>query len=109
MKEGRLPLTVDLSVLPPLTSSLLLFKERHQQPDDTPLRSTGADYESNNCASSIVSPRSLSKMMRAARYYGKEDIRIENIEKPTCGEGQVRVEPAFVGICGTGELQPPRL
>ncbi|KAK0305867.1 hypothetical protein LTR29_016216 [Friedmanniomyces endolithicus] len=40
--------------------------------------------------------------MRAARYYGKEDVRIvDDVERPTCGEGQVRVEPAFVGICGT--------
>lgn len=61
--------------------------------------------------------------MRAARYYGKEgrytavihldgqmnakrttpDIRIVNdLERPECGDGQVKVEPAFVGICGTG-------
>lgn len=41
--------------------------------------------------------------MRAARYYGKEDIRIvEDLEPPVCGKGQVKIEPAFVGICGTG-------
>ncbi|KAK4545849.1 hypothetical protein LTR36_002413 [Oleoguttula mirabilis] len=40
--------------------------------------------------------------MRAARYYGKEDIRIVNdLERPVCGDGQVKVEPAFVGLCGT--------
>lgn len=40
--------------------------------------------------------------MRAARYYGKEDIRIENdVKKAECGEGQITIEPAFVGICGT--------
>ncbi|KAF2112989.1 chaperonin 10-like protein [Lophiotrema nucula] len=40
--------------------------------------------------------------MRAARYYGKEDIRIEtDVAEGECGEGQVRVAPAFVGICGT--------
>ncbi|CAN9287502.1 unnamed protein product [Alternaria alternata] len=39
--------------------------------------------------------------MRAARYYGKEDIRIEDVEEQKCGAGQVRVAPAFVGICGT--------
>jgi hypothetical protein len=42
---------------------------------------------------------------RAARYYGKEDVRIEH-DVPTppeqLMEGQVRVQPAFVGICGTG-------
>jgi threonine dehydrogenase-like Zn-dependent dehydrogenase len=57
--------------------------------------------------------------MRAARYYGKEDIRIENVDEQKCGVGQVRVSdidrfrpragrcssfqvaPAYVGICGT--------
>ncbi|KAI5356859.1 Putative alcohol dehydrogenase, zinc-type, GroES-like superfamily, NAD(P)-binding domain superfamily [Septoria linicola] len=40
--------------------------------------------------------------MRAARYYGKEDIQIkDDIPVPECGEGQVKVSPAFVGICGT--------
>ncbi|KAI7478869.1 GroES-like protein [Hortaea werneckii] len=40
--------------------------------------------------------------MRAARYYGTEDIRIvEDLEPPVCGKGQVKIEPAFVGICGT--------
>ncbi|KAF2190140.1 sorbitol dehydrogenase [Zopfia rhizophila CBS 207.26] len=39
--------------------------------------------------------------MRAARYYGKEDIRIENIDDDACGDGQVRVAPSYVGICGT--------
>jgi threonine dehydrogenase-like Zn-dependent dehydrogenase len=42
--------------------------------------------------------------MRAARYHGVEDIRVEEIEEPVCGEGQVKVRPAFVGICGTGEF-----
>jgi hypothetical protein len=41
--------------------------------------------------------------MRAARYYGKEDVRVkDDVEVPTCGEGQIKVAPAFVGICGTG-------
>src|SRR5436309_2285670 len=41
--------------------------------------------------------------MRAARYYGKEDMRLEEIEEPVCGEGQLKIRPAFVGICGTGK------
>jgi threonine dehydrogenase-like Zn-dependent dehydrogenase len=40
--------------------------------------------------------------MRAARFHGIGDIRIEQIEEPKCGDGQVKVKPAFVGICGTG-------
>ncbi|KAF2703492.1 GroES-like protein [Pleomassaria siparia CBS 279.74] len=39
--------------------------------------------------------------MRAARYYGEKDIRIESVDEDACGEGQVRIAPAFVGICGT--------
>ncbi|KAJ4372803.1 hypothetical protein N0V86_008169 [Didymella sp. IMI 355093] len=40
--------------------------------------------------------------MRAARYYGKEDIRIEHdVAEAKCGAGEVRVAPAYVGICGT--------
>jgi hypothetical protein len=29
--------------------------------------------------------------MRAARYYGKEDIRIEDVDEQKCGAGQIRV------------------
>jgi len=39
--------------------------------------------------------------MRAARYHGREDVRIEDIPEPVCGPGQVKVKPAFVGICGS--------
>ncbi|KAF4626719.1 hypothetical protein G7Y89_g11438 [Cudoniella acicularis] len=39
--------------------------------------------------------------MRAARFYGKEDIRVEQIEEPECKQGQIKIKPAFVGICGT--------
>ncbi|KAK7550344.1 chaperonin 10-like protein [Phyllosticta citricarpa] len=39
--------------------------------------------------------------MRAARYYGKGDIRIEQIPEDDTGPGQIKVAPAYVGICGT--------
>lgn len=58
--------------------------------------------------------------MRAARYYGKEDIRIEDIPEESTGPDQIKarsqplsslhnspltnpyqIAPAFVGICGT--------
>lgn len=29
--------------------------------------------------------------MKAARYYGKEDIRIEEIPEPPCGPKQIKV------------------
>lgn len=37
-------------------------------------------------------------MMRAARYYGKEDIRIEQIPEPECKEGQIKVVPMYCEI-----------
>ncbi|KAL2837183.1 chaperonin 10-like protein [Aspergillus pseudoustus] len=39
--------------------------------------------------------------MRAARFHGRGDIRIDQIEEPVCGEGEVKIRPAFVGICGS--------
>lgn len=39
--------------------------------------------------------------MRAARYYGNKDIRIEDIDAPTAGPGEVLIDVAWCGICGT--------
>ncbi|RAL17008.1 uncharacterized protein BO97DRAFT_382208 [Aspergillus homomorphus CBS 101889] len=39
--------------------------------------------------------------MKAVRFHGRGDIRIDEIEEPACGEGQVKMRPAFVGICGS--------
>lgn len=39
--------------------------------------------------------------MRAARYYGKEDLRIEDVEEPQVQPGTVKIAPAFNGICGS--------
>lgn len=40
--------------------------------------------------------------MRALRYYGPGDIRVEqDVQEPECGPLQVKVRPAYVGICGT--------
>lgn len=39
--------------------------------------------------------------MRAARYYGKEDIRIEEVDEPQVRPGTVKIAPAFNGICGS--------
>ncbi|KAK2460810.1 hypothetical protein APHAL10511_007280 [Amanita phalloides] len=39
--------------------------------------------------------------MRAARYYGPKDIRIEEIDKPVPKSGQVLIKIAWNGICGT--------
>jgi len=39
--------------------------------------------------------------MKAARYYGRGDIRIEDIPEPVISPGEVGVEIAYCGICGT--------
>ncbi len=39
--------------------------------------------------------------MKAARYYGRNDIRIEDIEQQQLEPGTVRIDVAWTGICGT--------
>lgn len=39
--------------------------------------------------------------MRAARYYDRKDIRIEDIEEPALTAGHVAIDVAWCGICGT--------
>ncbi|KAI4131605.1 MAG: hypothetical protein LQ347_002898 [Umbilicaria vellea] len=39
--------------------------------------------------------------MQALRFHGQKDIRLEEVDIPTCGKGQVKIKPAYVGICGT--------
>ena len=63
-------------------------------------------------------------MMKAVRFHGQRDIRLDDVEIVQCGRGQVKVStfsmfesaklsilsvlyqvtPAFVGICGSGML-----
>ncbi|KIV77641.1 hypothetical protein PV11_09429 [Exophiala sideris] len=40
--------------------------------------------------------------MRALRYHGIKDLRLEHdVPEPKCGDNQVKIKPAFCGICGT--------
>lgn len=39
--------------------------------------------------------------MKAVMYYGKEDLRIEEIPEPEIRDGAVKIKPAFNGICGS--------
>lgn len=39
--------------------------------------------------------------MKAARYYGRGDIRIEDTPEPTVAAGEVGIAIAYCGICGT--------
>lgn len=39
--------------------------------------------------------------MKAAVYFGKEDLRLSDIPVPECGPGEVRIRVAYCGVCGT--------
>lgn len=39
--------------------------------------------------------------MKALRWYGKKDLRYEDIPEPFPGPGQVKAKISFAGICGT--------
>jgi (R,R)-butanediol dehydrogenase/meso-butanediol dehydrogenase/diacetyl reductase len=39
--------------------------------------------------------------MKAAMFYGKEDIRVEEVDEPKVRPGTVKIAPAFNGICGS--------
>ncbi len=39
--------------------------------------------------------------MKAARFHGQKDVRIENIEEPETRSGTVKIAVAWCGICGT--------
>ncbi|KAF2762302.1 GroES-like protein [Pseudovirgaria hyperparasitica] len=39
--------------------------------------------------------------MKAVRFHGKEDIRIDTIPVPQVNKGQVKVKPIWCGICGS--------
>lgn len=39
--------------------------------------------------------------MRAARYYGQHDVRVEDVDVPELGPDEVRIDVAAGGICGT--------
>ncbi|MGD6755986.1 alcohol dehydrogenase catalytic domain-containing protein [Streptomyces sp. BH105] len=39
--------------------------------------------------------------MKAARFHGKEDLRVEEVPEPSPGPGQVKLRTAYAGICGS--------
>ncbi len=47
--------------------------------------------------------------MKVAVYYNNKDIRIEEVEKPKIGEGEVLIKTEACGICGTDVLEWYRL
>ncbi|OJJ88282.1 uncharacterized protein ASPGLDRAFT_41825 [Aspergillus glaucus CBS 516.65] len=41
-------------------------------------------------------------LMKSVRFHGPGDIRVDEIDEPFCRAGEVKIRPAFVGICGSG-------
>lgn len=39
--------------------------------------------------------------MKAAQFHAVEDLRVEEVEEPTAGPGQVKLRNAYSGICGS--------
>lgn len=39
--------------------------------------------------------------MRAARFHGREDVRLELVPEPEAGPGEVKLRVLYAGICGT--------
>ncbi|KAL5338322.1 chaperonin 10-like protein [Aspergillus crustosus] len=40
-------------------------------------------------------------LMRALRFHAPNDLRVDNIEEPVCGKGQVKLRNSYCGICGS--------
>ncbi|KAK7607826.1 hypothetical protein IWX49DRAFT_261630 [Phyllosticta citricarpa] len=53
-----------------------------------------------------INGSSKPSLMKAVRFHGKGDLRLENIPEPHVGPSQVKLKPAWVGICGTGIRSP---
>jgi len=43
----------------------------------------------------------MTATMRAARWHGRGDVRVEDVPIPTVGEGEVLLRVSWCGICGT--------
>ncbi|KAJ5751676.1 hypothetical protein N7520_008593 [Penicillium odoratum] len=39
--------------------------------------------------------------MKAVQFHKRKDVRVVSIPEPECQPGEVKIKPAFVGICGT--------
>ena len=39
--------------------------------------------------------------MKALRWHGVKDIRVEDIEEPKAGKGKVKIKVEWCGICGS--------
>jgi threonine dehydrogenase-like Zn-dependent dehydrogenase len=42
--------------------------------------------------------------MRAVRFHGNQDLRVEEIPVAPVGPDQVKIAPEWCGLCGSGTL-----
>lgn len=47
-------------------------------------------------------PPPSADTMNAVRFHGQNDLRYERIPVPQIRQGQVKIRPSWVGICGSG-------
>ncbi|KAL4736229.1 chaperonin 10-like protein [Aspergillus similis] len=40
-------------------------------------------------------------LMKALQFHGPKDVRVDQIEEPVCGKGQVKLRNTYCGICGS--------
>ncbi|KZZ96488.1 sorbitol dehydrogenase [Moelleriella libera RCEF 2490] len=52
-------------------------------------------------AVSASSSAQAKSTMKAIRFHGQRDIRLDTIEAPRVGAGKVKIAPKFCGICGS--------
>src|SRR2546428_13739030 len=43
--------------------------------------------------------------MRAALYYGRQDLRLTSVPEPEAGPGEVKLRVRYNGICGSDMLE----
>ncbi len=43
----------------------------------------------------------MAQTMKAIRYYGPQDIRVEQVDVPDCGDNEIRVKVEACAVCGT--------
>lgn len=61
---------------------------------------TGTTQDGDHAVENKPAPTSNGQM-KAVRFHGKDDLRFEKIPEPKCGPGQIKIVPAWCGICGT--------
>ena len=49
----------------------------------------------------MARPPTYDRPMRAARFHGREDVRLELVPEPDAGPGEVKLRVLYAGICGT--------